>query len=61
MAKKFYGVTVRPYQVGDAFTTLNSNVTGIIKDIVPNKKSGSTRILLDVNGKDRWTTYKLGV
>lgn len=59
MAKKFYGVELRRYQVGDSFTTLRSNVTGIIKEIVPNKKSGSTRILLDVNGKDRWTTYKV--
>ena len=43
------------YQVGDLFTTFTSKVTGTIKEIVPNA-SGSVRVLLDVEGKDRWTT-----
>lgn len=45
------------YNVGDTFTTLRSKVTGVIKEIHPSE-SGSVRILLDVNGKDRWTTFK---
>lgn len=45
------------YQVGDLFTTMNSKVTGTIQEIVPNA-SGSVRILLDVEGEPRWTTYK---
>ena len=50
--------TPATYTVGDTFTTLKSKVTGVIKEIHANE-SGSTRILLDVNGKDRWTTYKV--
>lgn len=46
------------YKVGDTFTTLKSKVTGVIKEIHPSE-SGSTRLLLDVNGKDRWTTFKM--
>ena len=46
------------YKVGDTFTTLKSKVTGVIKEIHPSE-SGSTRILLDVNGKNRWTTFKM--
>lgn len=41
--------------IGDTFTTRKSKVTGIVKDIVDNP-NGSARILLDVNGADRWTT-----
>ena len=44
------------YKVGDTYTTLKSQVTGVIKEIVPNA-SGSVRILLSVEGQDRWTTY----
>lgn len=47
-------------KVGDTFTTLKSGVSGVIKEIIPNE-SGSARILLDVKGKDRWTTYKPSV
>lgn len=45
------------YQVGDTFTTLKSKVTGVIKEIIP-IDAYTTRILLDVNGKERYTTYK---
>jgi hypothetical protein len=45
------------YKVGDTFTTLKSKVTGVIKEITP-VNSNTVRILLDVNGKDRYTTYK---
>lgn len=41
--------------IGDVVTTSKSKVTGIVKDIVDNP-NGSARILLDVNGADRWTT-----
>ena len=50
----------KTYNVGDTFTTAKSGVTGVIKEIHQNV-SGSARILLDVKGKDRWTTYKPSV
>ena len=50
-------MTQKTLNVGDTFKTLKSGVTGVIKEIIPNQ-SGSARILLDVKGKDRWTTYK---
>ena len=42
-------------EVGATYTTTQSGVTGIIKsvDTLPN---GTSRILLDVAGKDRWTS-----
>lgn len=43
------------YKVGDLFTTQKSKVTGTIKEINPLNAS-TTRVLLDVNGQDRWTT-----
>lgn len=43
--------------VGNTFTTLKSNVTGMVKEIVKNA-NGSLRVRLDVNGSDRWTTVK---
>jgi hypothetical protein len=43
------------YQVGDLFTTQKSKVTGTIKAIEPISKN-VTRVLLDVNGEDRYTT-----
>lgn len=42
-------------EVGQTFTTAKSGVTGTIKEIVANA-NGSQRILLDVDGTDRWTT-----
>jgi hypothetical protein len=44
------------YQIGDNYTTLKSGVTGVIKEIHP-QVSGSVRVLLDVSGKERWTTW----
>lgn len=46
------------YKVGDTFTTMKSRVTGIIKEITPIDKK-TTRLLLDVNGKDRYTTFRV--
>ena len=43
--------------VGQTYTTTQSNVTGVIKKI-DKHPSGVSRILLDVAGKDRWTTAK---
>ena len=43
--------------VGQTFTTQKSGVTGIVKEIIKNA-SGSSRVLLEVNGEDRWTTVK---
>ena len=48
----------KTYQVGDLFTTLKSNVTGVIKEISPNS-SGSVRVLLETENGDRWTTVVL--
>ena len=42
-------------EVGQTYTTTQSGVTGIIK-AVDNHPSGVNRILLDVNGKERWTS-----
>lgn len=42
-------------EVGQTFTTTQSGITGIIK-AVDNHPSGVNRILLDVNGTERWTS-----
>jgi len=42
-------------EVGQTFTTTTSNVVGVIKAI-DNHPSGVSRILLDVNGVERWTS-----
>jgi hypothetical protein len=42
-------------KVGEIYTTAKSNVTGIIK-AVDNHPSGTMRVLLDVNGTERWTS-----
>jgi hypothetical protein len=42
-------------EIGQTYTTTQSGVTGIIK-AVDNHPSGVNRILLDVNGKERWTS-----
>ena len=47
--------TNKTYAVGDLFTTQKSGVTGTIKEINPISAS-ATRVLLDVDGEDRWTT-----
>lgn len=46
------------YQVGDLFTTQKSKVTGVIKEIV-NVKPNQSRVKLEVDGKDRWTTVTI--
>ena len=43
--------------VGSQFTTQKSGVSGIIREVVLNK-NGTSRVRLDVNGQDRWTTVK---
>jgi hypothetical protein len=43
--------------VGNTFTTAKSGVTGVVQEIIKNS-NGSSRVRLDVNGADRWTTVK---
>lgn len=43
--------------VGSQFTTAKSGVTGTVQEIIKND-NGTSRVRLDVNGKDRWTTVK---
>lgn len=43
--------------IGQAFTTAKSQVTGTVKEIIKNA-NGSSRVLLEVNGADRWTTVR---
>ena len=42
-------------EIGQTYTTAKSGVVGVIKEIVANS-TGTQRLLLDVNGEDRWTT-----
>jgi hypothetical protein len=42
-------------EIGQTFTTTQSGVVGVIKAI-DNHPSGVNRILLDVNGAERWTS-----
>jgi len=42
-------------EIGQTYTTTASGITGIIK-AVDNHPSGVNRILLDVNGTERWTS-----
>lgn len=46
------------YQVGDLFTTQKSKVTGVIKAIEPLTEN-TTRVLLDVDGAERFTTVTI--
>ena len=50
--------TQKLYQVGDLFTTQKSKVTGTIKEVIPDS-ANRLRLLLDVNGSDRYTTVTL--
>ena len=50
-------VSVSTYKVGDLYTTQKSKVTGTITEIVPTAKN-TVRVMLDVNGSTRWTTWK---
>jgi len=45
-------------EVGKTYTTNKSGITGIIKAI-DNHPSGTARVLLDVNGKERWTSVSI--
>lgn len=42
-------------EIGQTFTTEKSGVTGVIK-AVDNHPSGVNRVLLDVDGTERWTS-----
>jgi hypothetical protein len=42
-------------EVGQTYTTSKSGVTGVITAI-DNHPSGTTRLALDVNGTERWTS-----
>lgn len=42
-------------KIGQTFTTTQSGIQGIIK-AVDNHPSGVLRVLLDVNGTERWTS-----
>ena len=42
-------------EIGTTYTTTQSGITGVIKAI-DNHPSGVNRILLDVNGAERWTS-----
>jgi hypothetical protein len=42
-------------EIGQTYTTSTSGVTGTIV-AVDNHPSGVNRVLLDVNGKERWTS-----
>lgn len=44
-------------EVGQTYITTTSGIKGIIKAI-DNHPSGVNRILLDVEGKERWTSVK---
>jgi hypothetical protein len=45
-------------EIGQTLTTANSGITGVIK-AVDNHPSGVARVLLDVNGKERWTSVSV--
>ena len=45
-------------EIGQLYTTTQSGITGIIKAI-DNHPSGVNRVLLDVNGKERWTSVSV--
>ena len=49
------GNTMTTLEIGQTYTTEKSGVTGTIK-AVDNHPSGVNRILLDVNGTERWTS-----
>ena len=42
-------------EIGSTITTAKSGVVGVIK-AVDNHPSGVNRVLLDVNGSERWTS-----
>lgn len=44
------------YTIGDLFTSTQSQVTGVIQEIVPVRKD-LVKVRLDVDGESRWTTW----
>ena len=42
-------------EIGQTYTTAKSGITGVITAI-DNHPSGVFRVLLDVNGEERWTS-----
>jgi len=53
--KQRKGKQMTTLEIGQTYTTAKSGVTGVIKS-VDNHPSGVMRLLLDVNGKERWTS-----
>jgi len=45
-------------EIGQTITTAKSGVVGVIK-AVDNHPSGVARVLLDVNGSERWTSVEV--
>ena len=45
-------------EIGQVYTTAKSGVQGIIK-AVDNHPSGVARVLLDVEGSERWTSVSI--
>ena len=56
--EKTMTVSNKTYAVGDLFTTQKSAITGTIKEIIP-VNANVTRVLLDVEGEERYTTVTL--
>jgi hypothetical protein len=52
---KTKGNKMTTLEIGQTYTTSTSGVTGTIV-AVDNHPSGVNRVLLDVNGKERWTS-----
>ncbi len=48
-------MTTATLEVGQTFTTTKSGIVGVIKEIHA-KPNGVNRLLLDVNGSERWTS-----
>jgi len=48
-------MTTATIGLGESYTTTKSGVTGIVKEVITND-NGSLRVLLDVEGTERWTT-----
>ena len=46
---------IKMLEIGQTLTTEKSGVVGVIKAI-DNHPSGVSRVLLDVNGTERWTS-----
>jgi hypothetical protein len=49
------GSKMQKIEIGQAFTTQKSGVSGVVQEVIENK-NGTFRVRLDVNGQPRWTT-----